>query len=52
VTQEALKNAARHAKASQVRVTVARDGADLVLAVGDDGSEFDLADARAEAASA
>ena len=26
VTQEALKNAARHAKASQVRVTVAHDG--------------------------
>ena len=46
VTQEALKNAARHAKASQVRVAVARDGADLVLTIGDDGSGFDLAEAR------
>ncbi len=46
VTQEALKNAARHAKASQVRVTVAHDGGDLVLTIGDDGSGFDLAEAR------
>ena len=27
-------------------VTVARDGADLVLTIGDDGSGFDLAEAR------
>ena len=46
VTQEALKNAVRHAKASQVRVAVARDGANLVLTIGDDGSGFDLAEAR------
>src|SRR5262245_24368213 len=47
VTQEALQNVARHAKASQVRVAVARDGADLVLTIGDDGHGFDLAEARA-----
>jgi two-component system sensor histidine kinase UhpB len=46
VTQEALKNAASHAKASRVRVSVARDGADLALTIGDDGSGFDLAEAR------
>ena len=46
MTQEALKNAARHAKASQVLVAVARDGADLVLTIRDDGSGFDLAEAR------
>jgi signal transduction histidine kinase len=46
VTQEALTNAARHAKASQVRVAVARNGADMVLTIGDDGRGFDLAEAR------
>jgi signal transduction histidine kinase len=46
VTQEALKNAARHAKASRVLVAVARDGTDLVLTIGDDGSGFDLAEVR------
>jgi two-component system sensor histidine kinase UhpB len=46
VTQEALKNAASHAKASKIRVFVQRDGADLALAIGDDGNGFDLAEAR------
>ena len=46
VTQEALQNVARHAEASQVRVTVARDGADLVLTIRDDGRGFDLAEGR------
>jgi signal transduction histidine kinase len=46
VTQEALRNVARHAKASQVRVALARDGADLVLTIADDGRGFDLAEAR------
>jgi two-component system, NarL family, sensor kinase len=46
VTQEALQNVARHAKASQVRVVVARDGTDLVLTIGDDGRGFDLAEGR------
>ena len=46
VTQEALTNAARHAKASQVWVAVARNGADMVLTIADDGRGFDLAEAR------
>ena len=46
VTQEALKNAAMHAKAGQVWVTVAREGTDLVLTIRDDGSGFDLAEAK------
>ena len=48
VTQEALKNAARHAKPGQVSVAVARDRADLVLSIGDDGCGFDLAEARGQ----
>jgi signal transduction histidine kinase len=46
VTQEALKNAAMHAKASQVWVTVTREGTDLLLTIRDDGNGFDLAEAR------
>jgi signal transduction histidine kinase/ABC-type uncharacterized transport system substrate-binding protein len=46
VTQEALGNVARYAKASQVRVALARDGTDLMLTIGDDGRGFDLAEAR------
>jgi two-component system sensor histidine kinase UhpB len=46
VTQEALKNAARHAKASRVWVAVERNGADMVLTIRDDGRGFDLAEAR------
>jgi signal transduction histidine kinase len=41
VVQEGLGNVARHAKAREVRVTVARSGADVVLAVADDGRGFD-----------
>ena len=46
VTQEALKNAARHAKPSHVWAAVARDKAELMLTIGDDGCGFDLAQAR------
>jgi signal transduction histidine kinase len=46
VTQEALKNAAMHSKASHAWVTATREGTDLVLAIRDDGSGFDLAEAR------
>jgi signal transduction histidine kinase len=46
VTQEALKNAARHAKPSRVWVALARDRADLVLTIGDDGCGFDLGETR------
>jgi signal transduction histidine kinase len=45
-TQEALGNAARHAKARHVRVTLTRDGADVKLTVADDGGGFDLTEAR------
>jgi signal transduction histidine kinase len=48
VTQEALTNAARHAKASQVWVAVARNGTDMVLTIGDDGRGFELAEARGQ----
>src|SRR5262245_642643 len=46
VTQESLKNAARHAKPSQGSLDLARDGADLTLIISDDGCGFDLAEAR------
>jgi signal transduction histidine kinase len=45
-TQEALGNVAKHAKARQVRVRVAREGGDVVLIVDDDGCGFDRAEAR------
>jgi len=45
-TQEALGNVAKHAKARHVRVSVARDGGDVVLAVADDGCGFDLTEPR------
>jgi signal transduction histidine kinase len=47
VTQEALKNAAKHAKASHVWVTVTRERSDLVLTIRDDGRGFDLREAQA-----
>ena len=50
VTQEALQNVARHAGASQVRVAVARDGADLVLTIATTGAGSTSRQARAEAA--
>ena len=46
VAQEALRNAGRHAKADHVWVALARDGADLILTVRDDGRGFDVAAAR------
>lgn len=46
VTQEGLGNVARHAKAQHARVTVSREGSDVVLNIGDDGRGFDLAEAR------
>ena len=44
--QEALGNAAKHAKARHVRVSVARDHDDVRLTVADDGCGFDLTEAR------
>jgi signal transduction histidine kinase len=41
--QEALTNVVKHARASQVRVTVAREEFTLTLSVDDDGEGFDPA---------
>ena len=46
VVQEALGNVAKHAAAREARVTVERAGADVVLAITDDGRGFDPAAAR------
>ena len=46
VVQEALGNVAKHAAAGEAHVTVERVGADVVLAITDDGSGFDQAAAR------
>lgn len=43
VVQEALANVARHAGAQQVRVLLARDGADVSVTVEDDGVGIDHA---------
>lgn len=40
-TQEALANIARHARASKVSVTLARNGQHLALTIQDDGRGFD-----------
>ena len=41
ILKEAIHNAARHAEATRVEVTIARDGSALVATVGDDGRGFD-----------
>ncbi|MBK6980516.1 MAG: PAS domain S-box protein [Betaproteobacteria bacterium] len=46
VVQEALTNVARHAKARQVRVRVARDGSSVSVVVQDDGKGFHPAESR------
>jgi signal transduction histidine kinase len=46
VTQEALHNIAAHAGARHARVRLARVGAMLELAIGDDGQGFDQAEAN------
>ena len=48
VAQEALRNAARHAQARTVRVSVARDAHSICLQVADDGRGFDPRAARME----
>jgi two-component system sensor histidine kinase UhpB len=50
IAQEALTNIARHARASEVWVTLAGTGAELNLEVCDNGRGFDVAAARSEAA--
>ncbi len=46
VAQEALRNAARHAAARHVQVSLRRDGSAAILEIADDGQGFDVA--RAE----
>jgi two-component system sensor histidine kinase UhpB len=46
VTQEALRNVARHADASHVSVRLSRTAGELTLVVIDDGRGFDTDDAR------
>jgi PAS domain S-box-containing protein len=41
IVQEAMLNAAKHGKASQVNITLARQGERLVLTIQDDGSGFE-----------
>jgi signal transduction histidine kinase/ABC-type uncharacterized transport system substrate-binding protein len=47
VTQEALRNAARHAKADRVWVSLERQRGYLALVIRDDGRGFDLEESRA-----
>ena len=44
VTQEALNNVARHARASSVSVEIARTDGDVALEVADDGEGFAVGD--------
>lgn len=46
IVQESLVNVAKHAQATHVRVRVARESDELVLAVQDNGRGFRLADPR------
>jgi signal transduction histidine kinase len=50
VTQEALTNVARHARAAHVEVHLRREGDVFELAIHDDGVGFDVPAARAQAA--
>jgi two-component system sensor histidine kinase UhpB len=50
VTQEALRNVAKHAEAQQVWVTLTRDGEIVQLSIADDGKGFDLTGTRATGA--
>ena len=47
VAQEAVRNAVRHARASDVTVRVAVSPGEAVLTVRDDGAGFDVAQAEA-----
>ncbi len=41
IAQEALSNVARHAQATKVRISLKRDGDEVVLRIADDGIGFD-----------
>lgn len=49
IVQEAIGNAARHARAGRIRVQVAADQRTLRLTIEDDGVGFDVAEASARA---
>jgi len=46
ITQEALANVAKHARARSVTIGLRREGASVVLAVQDDGRGFDMANVQ------
>lgn len=46
IAQEALTNIARYAEATQVRVTLERQGEHLLLTIEDDGKGFDVVEAK------
>jgi PAS domain S-box-containing protein len=46
IVQESLVNVAKHARAAQVQVSVARTGAEVTLSVSDDGAGFETAAPR------
>jgi signal transduction histidine kinase len=46
VTQEVLRNVAKHARARRVQVVLAREDDRLTLTIADDGRGFDAADVR------
>jgi signal transduction histidine kinase len=48
VAREALMNAAKHAEASVIRVSLERDGSSGVLTVTDDGRGFDVSEGEPE----
>ncbi|MBI4441963.1 MAG: sensor histidine kinase [Acidobacteria bacterium] len=46
IAQESLWNAAKHAEAKEIRVTLTGAGQEIVLAIDDDGNGFDLEQVR------
>src|SRR5215213_5056642 len=50
IVQEAVTNAARHARASRISVVLERAGQELVLSISDDGAGFNLKALRTSAA--
>lgn len=48
ITQEALRNVARHARASWVEISLRREGEALHLTIADDGQGFELGPGRTE----
>ena len=49
IVQEALSNAARHAQAAHIDVTLEKQGSAIVITIADDGRGFDLTTAQRDA---